>query len=67
MLQSNQDNDIAHVLEQDLHILEITGNLSFLCLVPLVCLIWVLVPKALGGLYGGLLDFPSGVSQSRLP
>ena len=27
VLQSSQDNDIAHVLERDLHILEIIGKL----------------------------------------
>ena len=39
VLQSSQDNDIAHVLERDLHIPEITGNLHFLYLAPLVRLI----------------------------
>ena len=52
MLQSSQDNDIAHVLQRDFHILEITRNLRRLCPPFLVCLGWVLVPQALHALCG---------------
>ena len=50
VLQSSQDYDIAHVLQRDFHILEITRNLRRLCPPFLVCLGWVLVPQALHAL-----------------
>ena len=52
MLQSSQDNDVAHVLQRDFHILEITRNLQRLCTPFLVCVGWVLVPQALDALCG---------------
>ena len=61
-LLSGQDNHIAYILERDLHVVEVTGNLQYrglLCLAPLVRQILGLVSKALRA----LCNVPSGFQR----